>query len=654
MPRRSNPDRSSGRPGGLVVGLVGWLALAGAASGQTIPDSIAAEGVPEVPRDLGRKLGRYQNIRVAQFQDWLAGRRELLILTRFADVPQVHKVAMPGGARSQLTFLNERIGGARTRPGREEYVYSGDEGGAENYQLYLFNLKSGEAERFTDGRARQIAPRWSPSGKWLAWSGNARDGKDMDLYVGDPSEPGSARRFKDVAGEWTVADWSPDGRRVAAVESISINESYVHLVDVETGRAESLTPRRDGPPVAYGDVRWSRDGKSLFWTTDLDSEYRRLARFDLATGGSQVLTAGLAWDVDEFDVADDGRSVILVANEDGVSKLHVLDAEIGRERPAPAPPAGVISHLVFRPGSTEVGFTLSSARSPSDAYSCDLETGRVTRWTESETAGLDPGAFPEPELVHYPSFDGRQIPAFVYRPGPKFPGPRPVLIEIHGGPESQFRPGFLGRANFLLNELGIALVYPNVRGSAGYGKTYLTLDNGLRREDAVKDIGALLDWVGKQPGLDAARVAVAGGSYGGYMALATMTHYGDRLRAGIDVVGISNFVTFLRNTQDYRRDLRRAEYGDERDPPMRDHLTAISPLTSAAKIRNPLLVVQGKNDPRVPITEAEQVVAEVRKGGGPVWYVVGKNEGHGFARKRNQDYDQAVRALFLRQFLLGQ
>ena len=654
MDRRSKLLRSSGFLPGLAAGLLGLLALAPTATAQGVPDTIAAEGVPEIPRDLARKLGRYQNIRVAQFQDWLADRREMLILTRFADVPQVHKVAVPGGARSQLTFIPERIGAARRRPGRGQFVFSGDEGGAENYQLHLFDLKSGEEERFTDGHARQVAPRWSPSGRLLAWSSNARNGKDMDLYAGDPSDSKSARRFKEVSGEWTVADWSPDERRIVAVESISINESYVHLVDVATGSSEPLTPRREGAPVAYGEVRWSKDGKALFWTTDLDSEFQRLVRFEPATKVSRVLTPDLPWDVDGFDLADDGRTIALVANEDGVSKLHVLDAETGRERPAPAVPAGVISHLIFRPGSLEVGFTLSSARSPSDAYSCDLASGQVSRWTESETADLDPSSFPEPDLVHFPSFDGRQIPAFVYRPGPKFPGPRPVLVEIHGGPESQFRPGFLGRANFLLNELGIALIYPNVRGSAGYGKTYLTLDNGMKREDSVKDIGALLDWIGKQPGLDASRVGVSGGSYGGYMALATMTHYGDRIRAGIEVVGISNFVTFLKNTQDYRRDLRRAEYGDERDPQMRDHLAAISPLTSAAKIRNPLLVVQGKNDPRVPITEAEQVVAEVRKGGGPVWYVVGKNEGHGFAKKRNQDYDQSVRVLFLRQFLLGQ
>jgi dipeptidyl aminopeptidase/acylaminoacyl peptidase len=366
-----------------------------------------------------------------------------------------------------------------------------------------------------------------------------------------------------------------------------------------------------------------------------------------------VLTAAIPWNVQGFDLSDDGRTIVFVTNEDGLAKLHILDIATGAERPAPAIPAGQISGLKFRRGTQEFGFTLSSARAPGDVYSYDLASDRLERWTASETGGLDASKFAEPELIHYPTFDGRQIPGFVYKPGLKFAGPRPVLIDIHGGPEGQFRPAFMGRLNYLIDELGIAVVFPNVRGSAGYGKSYLKLDNGFKREDSVKDIGAMLDWIKTQPGLDASRVGVTGGSYGGYMSLATMTHYSDRLKCGIDIVGISNFVTFLKNTQGYRRDLRRAEYGDERDPKMREHLDRISPLTDAAKIAVPILVVQGKNDPRVPVTEAEQIVAAIRKGDRPVWYVLGKDEGHGFAKKVNQDYLMAAEVLFLKKHLLG-
>jgi len=626
----------------LRLCLAAAFAVPALAPAQEVPDSIAAEGVPPVPKELAEELNRYQNIRLASFQDWVPGRREVLISTRFADTNQVHQVAFPGAARKQLTFSPERVLGASARPGHAQFGFAMDEGGAENFQLFLYDLKTGETERLTDGRSRNIAANWSHSGRLVAWSSNARNGKDMDIYILDPSDPKTARRVKEVSGTWAVADWSPDERRLVTVEGISANETYVHLIDVATGDVETLTPRAEPGTVtvAYGNTLFSKDGKSLYWTTDRDSEFQRLARYDLATKKTRVLTEHIPWDVDGFDLSDDGRTIVFVTNEDGIAKLHVLDTATGRERAAPKLPAGQISGITFRPKSQEFGFTLNSAKSPSDAYSHDLATGKLSRWTESETGGLNPASFSEPQLVHYPTFDGKEIPAFVYRPPSRFQPPYPVLINIHGGPEGQYQPGFLGRNNYLLNELGIAVIYPNVRGSSGYGKSYLKLDNGVLREDSVKDIGALLDWSAKQSDLDASRVAVTGGSYGGYMSLATMTHYSDRLRAGIDIVGISNFVTFLKNTQDYRRDLRRVEYGDERDPKMHEHLMKISPLTNVVKITKPLLIVQGKNDPRVPVTEAEQVLAAVRRNGLPVWYVLGKNEGHGFAKKPNQDYLQ--------------
>jgi len=645
-----------------LVWLAGVALPAASALGQSVPDSIMADGVPAVPAALAPELNRYQNIRSASFQDWVPGRRAQLILTRFGNTNQVHRVAFPGGARTQLTFLAERVLSASGRPGSGQFLYAMDEGGAENYQIFVQDERSGEARRLTDGRSRNEAPSWANAGTRLAWSSNARNGRDMDLYVADPAGPAGARLFKEVTGSWSVADWAPDDRRVAAVEYISINETYVHLVDVATGDTETLTPRRQAttgagsaPTVGYGAVRWSKDGRSLYWTTDLGSEFKHLARYDLATKQSTPLSAGIPWDVEELALSDDGSRLAFVANEDGIARLHVLDAANSRELPQPALPAGQISGLTFRKGSHELGFTLSSARSPADAYSFDLDSARLERWTESETAGLDPESFPEPELIHYPTFDGRTIPAFVYRPaGGKFPGRRPVLIDIHGGPERQFLPGFLGRTNYLIGNSGLVMIFPNVRGSAGYGKTYLKLDNGTLREDAVKDIGALLDWIAAQPGLDASRVGVIGGSYGGFMSLATQTQYNDRIKAGIDIVGISHFVTFLKNTTDYRRDLRRAEYGDERDPAMRASLERVSPLTNAAQIKTPLLVVAGKNDPRVPVTESDQIVATVRKNGAPVWYVVGKDEGHGFAKKPNQDYLQNVEVLFLRRYLLDE
>jgi dipeptidyl aminopeptidase/acylaminoacyl peptidase len=646
----------------LLIAALVCLPLVAHAQTVAVPESIHAEGVPPIPASLSAALNRYQNIRPASFQAWDDTRdRAMYITTRFADTPQVHHVAAPGASRRQLTFLPERVLNVDARPRHDQFLFAMDEGGAENYQLFLQDRAGGEPRRLTDGKSRNIGPNWAPSGELLAWSSNARNGRDMDLYLAAPADSHFQRRLKEVSGQWTVADWSPDETRVIAEEYISTNESYIHIIDIATGQTTSITPKRVDPkaePVSAGTAKWSKDGRAIYYLSDNGSEFRRLMRHDLVTGADAALTGMIPWDIEEYDLSDDGTLIAAVANEDGSDVLHTIAAATGVDTTERRLPPGRISGLRFRKGSHELGFTRSSAQESADAYAfiVGTEVGPLPeRWTESETGGLDTLAFTEPSLIHYSSFDGRQLPAFVYRPPTaRFPGPRPVLIEIHGGPEAQFRPGFMGRLNYLINELGLVLIMPNVRGSSGYGKTYIKLDNGMLRDGAVKDIGALLDWIAQQKDLDKGKVAVSGGSYGGFMSLAVQTTYNDRIKAGIDVVGISNFVTFLKNTQGYRRDLRRAEYGDERDPAMREFLERISPLASASKIHTPILIVQGQNDPRVPLSEAEQVLSAVKSNEVPVWYVVGKNEGHGFARKVNQDYLQAVEVLFLRQFLLGE
>ncbi|MEM8963404.1 MAG: prolyl oligopeptidase family serine peptidase, partial [Acidobacteriota bacterium] len=364
----------------------------------------------------------------------------------------------------------------------------------------------------------------------------------------------------------------------------------------------------------------------------------------------KMLTGDVPWDVEGITLSHDGTMLAYLINEDGIDRLRLLDLETMRERPLPELPIGLMGGLTFTRDDKRLALSLETPVNPADVFVVDLEASELQRWTQSETGGLDASQFVTAELVRYPTFDQvdgepRTIPAFYYKP--KGPGPYPVLIDIHGGPEGQERPGFNPTLQYVVNQLGAAVLAPNVRGSAGYGKSYLKLDNGYLREDSVKDIGALLDWIEARPELDANRVVVFGGSYGGYMVLASMTHYNDRLRGGIDVVGISNFVTFLENTQDYRRDLRRVEYGDERDPKMREFLIEISPTTNATKITKPLFIVQGLNDPRVPASESEQMVDVIRKAGGDVWYLLAKDEGHGFRKKGNRDYYRASVMLFL-------
>jgi dipeptidyl aminopeptidase/acylaminoacyl peptidase len=624
-------------------------------AGEIAPgENLVLEGIPKVPSSLAAEVGRYTEFRSATFLSWHPTQREMLISTRFGDTPQIHQVKFPGGARTQLTFYPDRVGGGSYQPTKgESFVFSKDVGGNEFFQAYRYDMATGNVALLTDGKSRNTGGTWSNAGDWFAYGSTRRNGKDVDFYVINPTEPGSNRMLAQLeGGGWQVVDWSPDDRRVLAVEYVSINESYLWLIDIATGERTLFTPKGGTEQVAYPSGKFSKDGRGLYVITDKDSEFRRLAYLDLSSHEPTFLTSHIRWDVDDFDLTRDGRRIAFLTNEDGISRLHLLETKTGKELPAPKLPVGVISGIEWHKNGKDLGFNLVSARSPSDAYSFDADTGKIERWTASETGGIKTDQFSEPELIRWKSFDGRMLSGFLYLPSTPLAGKRPVVINIHGGPEGQARPGFLGRENYYLNELGTAMIYPNIRGSSGYGKTFLKLDNGFSREEAYKDVGTLLDWIKTRPDLDADRILVTGGSYGGHMTLAVATLYGDRIRAALPVVGMSNLVTFLERTEGYRRDLRRVEYGEERDPKMREFLERIAPLNNAGKIRTPLFVVQGGNDPRVPRTEAEQMVATVRKNGTPVWYLMAKDEGHGFAKKKNADFQFYVTVLFVREYVL--
>jgi len=616
-------------------------------------ENLVVEGIPEIPLSLVEKVKRYTEFRGALLASWHPVRREMLISTRFANIPQVHQVRSPLGARKQLTFFSEPPSGATFQPTQGEYfVFSKDIGGNEFAQNYRYDLATGDVTLLTDGKSRNSRGVWSSKGDRMAYTSTRRTGKDNDIYLIDPKSPNSDRLLAMVeGGGWGVMDWSPDDRQVLVMQYISANESYLWLFNTQSGERTLITPKGK-EPIAYDGAIFSKDGKGLYVISDRDSEFQRLAYLDLASKRYTPLSDKIKWDVEDFDLSEDGKRLAFVTNEDGISVLHVLDTQTRREQKVPKLPNGVIFGLQWHPNNRDLGFTFTSARSNADTYSLDITTNQIQRWTESETGGININSFSEAELVRWKSFDGKTISGFLYRPPKQFVGKRPVIIDIHGGPESQSRPVFLARQNFYLNELGVALLFPNVRGSSGYGKSFLKLDNGYLREDSVKDIRALLDWIATQPDLDANRVLVTGGSYGGYMSLAVATKYSDRIRAAIDIVGISNFVTFLERTESYRRDLRRVEYGDERDPKMREFQIAISPLTNASKIAKPLFVIHGKNDPRVPLNEAEQIVETVRQNGIPVWYLMAKDEGHGFSKKPNVDFQFYATVMFIQEFLL--
>lgn len=617
-------------------------------------DNLVTEGITPIPASLVEDVRRYTEFRAAALSSWHPTRREMLISTRFGDTNQIHLVKFPGGDRRQITFFPERAGGASYQPITGDYfIFNRDVGGNEFFQLYRFDVKDGAITLLTDGKSRNTGGTWSHAGDRLIYSSTRRNGRDTDQYIINPADPKTDRMLLQVdSGGWGVGDWSPDDKKALLSEFVSANESYLWIVDVATGEKTLFTPKGGATKISYSGAAFSKDGRGIYATTDKDSEFQRLAYIDLQTKQHTYLTDQIKWDVDDFVLSEDGRTIAFVTNEDGISRLHLLDTKTRKERPVPNLPVGVIGGLEWHKNSRDLGFNMNSARSPADVYSLDTRSGKLERWTESETGGLNTSQFSEAELVRWKSFDDRMISGFLYMPPARFSGPRPVIINIHGGPEGQSQPSFLGRTNYYLNELGVAFIYPNVRGSTGYGKTFLKLDNGFLREDSYKDIGALLDWIKTQPRLDASRVAVVGGSYGGHMAFAVATRYNDRIRATQPVVGISNLVSFLERTESYRRDLRRAEYGDERDPKMREFMLRTAPLNNARNITKPIFIVAGGNDPRVPLNEAEQMAKTVRQNGGPVWYLMAKDEGHGFVKKKNQDFQFYATVMFLREYLL--
>lgn len=613
------------------------------------PAAITADGIPPVPAALAAETRPYFEYRTASFAGWDPMDRSMLIATRFGDTAQIHRVAGPGAARMQLTFEEEPIPGASHSRGRDDVLLvSKDIGGNEFYQIY--RLEDGQLVLLTDGTSRNDLGAWTRNGQRVAFSSTKRTGRDTDLYIMDPRDPSTAHLLAErQGGGWSVADFTPDDAKALVVNYKSVTDIDLYHIDVATGAETRLTP--EGRSVAFSGAEYAPDGR-LWVSSDEGSDFKRLGVLDPATGAFTPLIEE-QWDISSFDLAEDGSFIAYEVNEAGRSQLKLYDIASATTRQVDLPP-GVVGAMEIAPWGT-VGFTFTSNQAASDAYALDPQTLAVTRWTTSEMGGLDPQANVLPELVEIASFDGTRVSGFLYRPDPaQFPGERPVLVNIHGGPEGQSTATFLGRANYMLNELGVAIFYPNVRGSTGFGKRFVTLDNGpFRREDSVKDIGAFVDALAADPRIDEDRMGVTGGSYGGYMCYASAIRYGERLKGAACVVAISNFVTFLENTEDYRRDLRRPEYGDERDPAQRAKLLEISPLARADEIDIPLLVATGANDPRVPASEADQIIEAVRAEGNEAWHFLAGNEGHGFARKENADYYYWTTLMFWQRHLLG-
>jgi dipeptidyl aminopeptidase/acylaminoacyl peptidase len=646
---------------GIVLVLGATVVMAADVSKTVVNNgNLILEDVPPIPAKIVAALNRYQNVRSASFRAWTEDGSGIYVSTRFGDVAQLHRVDMPGGARHQLTFYKEPVGAIRPQPHGSSLIVSRDSGGSEFAQLFLLDPASGREILISDGESLNSSATWDRDGRRIAYHSTRRNGASNDIWMMDPEDPGSAKIILESPDgtRWGPAEFSASGSRLLVSNYVGTADSRVHLLDLDSGE-NTLIAGGDATsnyPLAFDD-----EGEGFWLVSSQGGEFDRLAWQSLQPGAAvEIITDDIPWNVSGANISHDRRRIAFSVNEHGRSSVYLLDTETRDYEKVESIPLGVAYGLSFSPKDDRLAITLNSPSTPSDTFVLELgreplEYGSLVRWTYSEVGGLDTSTFREPELINYPTFDRvggktREIPAWVYKPAGK--GPFPVVVSIHGGPESQARPLFSATLQLWMDKLGVAIIVPNVRGSNGYGKTYVSLDNGFKREDSVKDIGALFDWIETQPDLNEDRVAVSGGSYGGYMVLATAVHYSDRIKAVVDRVGISNFVTFLENTQDYRRDRRRVEYGDERDPAMRAHLEKISPLNNIKKISVPILIMQGQNDPRVPVTESAQMVEALREQGNIVWYMNALNEGHGFKKKENYDIYQQATVLFLQEHLL--
>jgi len=534
------------------------------------------------------------------------------------------------------------------------FIYSKPADDNFEYQLYRNDINSKTVTLLTDGKSKNRYPIFSNSGNLLAFACNHRDQKDTEIYVMDPLEPKNSRMIAKPEGEnWAVFDWSPDDRRVILSDWRSPDESYLWVLDIETGRKTLLTPPTGREKTFNGSYAYfQKDGQGIYFVTDRDSEFRRLTALDFATGHYDFLTDHLKWDVDEFGLSPDRKVLAFVSNEDGIGRLHLMDTATHKEIPVPEMPAGVVSGLMWHKRLPYLGFEFSSTRFPSDAFSVNLETGKLERWTKAYNP-IKTDAFRETELIRWKSFDGRMISGFLYRPPESFTGKRPVIIDIHGGLTRQFRPDYRGEDNYFIHALGIARIYPNIRGTAGYGKTFMKLDDQFLRVDSIKDIGALLDWIAKQPDLDANRVLVVGDSSGGYVALSVAAMYPSRISAVISYIAPTNLATFIKRNSENEPDGFRREFGDERDPRVRKFMEKTSPVNRADKIEKPCFLIIGGKDFMTSAAETERIAAVLKKRGVPVWYLLAGDEAHGFRNIWTYNYTFNAEALFIKKYLIG-
>ena len=602
-------------------------------------------------------ITRFLNISTAYAPSLTAEGQNLVFLGTQTGIPQVWRVGVADAEAGplwpeQLTFGSDRVQGVwlSPAPGEPKLIFARDEGGSENAQLFLLTPETGDEVLLTEGfeGAMHTFGSWSEDDSRFFFAANRRDKTRFDLYAQTLTSPAELVWQNDAPGYLQDMTVAPGGKRVTLSRAQSSSQSELFEIDVVSGVARLLTSEQ----ARYSATAYTDDGRSLIVLTDLDFDFLYLARLELATGALTPLVQP-RWDIDCASLAPDGRTLAYVVNEGGAGKLYLYDLVANTTQHVPDPSgalgvaAGLDAKLSFSADSGKLAFSFYGATKTSDVYVWDLAKAELHAATRSSHGGLLPATFTAPELVRYPTFDERDIPAWFYRPDAG-EEPAPAVVIVHGGPEGQSRPTLNFLAQYLIGH-GYAVFVPNVRGSTGYGNRYGHLDDVKKRMDSVADLVYGARWLEAQPGVAKGRTAVYGGSYGGFMVLSALSTYPEVFAAGVDIVGISNFVTFLERTSGYRRAHREAEYGSLEED--RAFLEDISPLNHVAKIRAPLLVIHGANDPRVPLAEAEQLVEALEARGVKTEFLVFADEGHGLVKLANKLVAYPAIAAFLEQQL---
>jgi dipeptidyl aminopeptidase/acylaminoacyl peptidase len=623
------------------------------------PSAMKVDGAPPVPQALAEDIEPYGEFFPTRFMAWHPTEQDMLVLRRAATAAQLFLLTDPKAKPIQLTRGREPVRDAVFEAKKGSYIlFARDKSGDEATQIFRLDPKTFEEKQITpNGEMHTIGPWNSARDKLIitaspldSTNGNGarREQSSLTVYAVNPLQPEARFKLTTLQGAgWSVLKWLDRENRLILSEAQTDGRSVAWSMDLATGARRKIDTGFAFDDEQAGD-RWVH-------RRTVDEDFVKLSRTDMRSGEREWITRKFPHDVDTWSVSKANGRLAVLLNVNGLAQLKLFAEDLTQLALPPLPP-GLITSVSWHKNGRDLALTIESADSPGEVFSIDVDAQQVLRWTQHASVPNVDRPFAEAAPIAWKSFDGMMITGLIHRPPRSLPRPPtakfPVIINVHGGPAAQSRPGFQGRTNYWINERGVAMIYPNIRGSSGFGKKFREADNGTKREDAVRDIGALLDWIQTQPDLDASRVAIMGGSYGGYVALAAAIAYGDRISAVYSSVGISHFVSFLENTETYRRDLRRSEYGDERDPAMRRFLDLISPLTHADKLKVPLLVSQGKNDPRVAYTEAERIVKKVRANGTNVWYLLAEDEGHGFAKRDNQDYQFATATMFFDRYLL--